>query len=131
MNRIIRVGAYAAIQQQGHLLLCRLTRSGLWTLPGGGIEFGETPEQAMVREVKEETGLIATPNELIGVNSFVATRIDEVHFVQIIYTAEVAEGNLQAEVDGTTDECAWHPWETVTILDTTPALKYLLNQVNP
>jgi ADP-ribose pyrophosphatase YjhB (NUDIX family) len=39
---------------------------GLWSLPGGRIEAGESPEQAVVREVREETGLDVVPGEQIG-----------------------------------------------------------------
>jgi 8-oxo-dGTP diphosphatase len=39
---------------------------GLWSLPGGRIEAGESPEQAVVREVREETGLVVTPQHPVG-----------------------------------------------------------------
>ena len=56
-----RVAAYAVIVRGGDVLLSRLAPSiseeELWTLPGGGIEFGEHPDAAVVREVYEETGL--------------------------------------------------------------------------
>ena len=60
---VTRLAAYAVIVQDGHILLCRVAPgnlgAGLWTLPGGGLEFGESPEVGVVREVEEETGLIS------------------------------------------------------------------------
>ena len=56
----MRQRVYAAIIRQGQILMVEHTESGrtYWTLPGGGIEAGETPEQAVLREVWEETGLM-------------------------------------------------------------------------
>lgn len=56
----------------GKLLLCRARGGKSTYLPGGHIEFGETGRQALVREMKEETGLDATAGRFLGVveNSF-------------------------------------------------------------
>src|SRR6185503_9521956 len=60
---ITRLAAYGVIRRDGRVLLCRVSQgnlgAGLWTLPGGGLEFGEHPEVAAVREVEEETGYLA------------------------------------------------------------------------
>lgn len=55
-----RTRATALIIQDGNILLIHRINNGeeYWVFPGGGIEEGETPEEAVVREVKEETGLI-------------------------------------------------------------------------
>ncbi|MEO1088763.1 MAG: NUDIX domain-containing protein, partial [Acidobacteriota bacterium] len=50
-----RLAAYAVIVEDNRLLLCRISpqipaHAGKWTLPGGGLDFGETPEAAVVRE---------------------------------------------------------------------------------
>lgn len=53
----------------GRLLLIQRghePHAGLWSLPGGRIEAGESPEQAVVREVREETGLDVVPGEQVG-----------------------------------------------------------------
>ena len=51
----------------GFVLLCRPKKGGYTYLPGGHIEFGETSREALVREMREETGLVATAGELLGV----------------------------------------------------------------
>ena len=58
-----RVGAYAiCLDETGRILLCRIAPSvapgEIWTLPGGGLDFGEPPETAVIRELREESGYI-------------------------------------------------------------------------
>ena len=68
-----RVAAYAVILRDGEILLSRLsatvTPDELWTLPGGGLDHGEDPRDAVVREVHEETGLHAVVGETARVYS--------------------------------------------------------------
>ena len=56
-----RDGSRAVIIRDGKILLSHETNSGWWLIPGGGLEAGETPEMACVREVEEETGYIVRP----------------------------------------------------------------------
>lgn len=51
----------------GKVLLCRPKAGGYTYLPGGHVEFGETSREALVREMAEETGLVAKAGELLGV----------------------------------------------------------------
>ncbi len=58
----IRVGAYAIVtDESSRILLCRIApgypAAGMWTLPGGGVDHGEHPDDAVLRELREETGL--------------------------------------------------------------------------
>lgn len=111
---ITRIGAYGVIRDSQGLLLCRLseqvrTHRGWWTLPGGGLEFGEHPEEGMVREVEEETGLLVRPTALLGIHSFtIEGDAEDFHSIQIVYGAEIIGGRLRYEQDGTTDMCQWH-----------------------
>ena len=120
--RTTRVAAYGLLVEEGRLLLCRLSEGvrghhGRWTLPGGGIEFGETPADAMVREVEEETGLLVRPAGVADVVSLHLEHEDgEFHGIRIVYFTEILGGTLRSEVDGTTDLAAWHSFEAARAL---------------
>jgi 8-oxo-dGTP diphosphatase len=114
-NRVTRVAAYGLVTDADRILLCRLSdrlpehAAASWTLPGGGLEFGEHPESAMVREVHEETGLVVRAAGLAGIDSLLVEREDAVfHSIRILYRTEVLDGSLSNEVEGTTDLTAWH-----------------------
>ena len=113
LRQVTRVAAYGLLTQEDQILLCRISKQfpvmeGQWTLPGGGIEWRESPVDAMIREVKEETGLIVESAGLAGVND---NRVDvddiEYHGIRILYHAKIIGGELTAELDGTTDLCDW------------------------
>ena len=65
----IRPGVSAVIRTPAGVLLHRRSDNRLWGLPGGGVEVGESVTAALVREVREETGLDVEPVRLIGVYS--------------------------------------------------------------
>lgn len=119
-----RIAAYGLVLDAGRVLLCRLSAQvprweGYWTLPGGGIEFGEAPADAMVREVAEETGLRVESRGVAGIDSFVDRRDrEEFHGIRIVYRTAVTGGILRHELTGTTDRCAWHPLAEVAALPT-------------
>lgn len=108
-----RVSAYALIQEASRVLLCRLSAEvprweGSWTLPGGGLNFGESPEQAMIREVEEETGLIVEPVSIAKIDSLHDTSGDsDFHGIRIVYHVRVTGGTLRHELSGSTDRCEW------------------------
>jgi ADP-ribose pyrophosphatase YjhB (NUDIX family) len=110
-----RVAAYAlTTDPAGRVLLCRtapgVVPEPVWLLPGGGLEFGEAPEDAVLRELAEETGLTGEVECLLDVHDRVIERPDEaerVHAIRIIYRVNVSGGELRDEADGSTDTCAW------------------------
>ncbi len=71
---------------------------GRWAIPGGLVEYGETVEQAAIREAKEETGLEVKLIRLVGVYSD-PTRDPRGHYISIAYLAEVISGELKAATD--------------------------------
>jgi ADP-ribose pyrophosphatase YjhB (NUDIX family) len=103
--------------EEQRLLLCRLTeltnRPGWWTLPGGGVEFGEHPEAAALRELDEETGLKGRLGELLCVDSMTGpVRADdganiEMHRIRFVYAAKIVGGELRHETGGTSDRAQW------------------------
>jgi len=117
-DRITRVAAYGLLLCDEKILLCRLSQKvgmnpGRWTLPGGGLDFGEDPEVAVVREFEEETGLIVKVNNLVAVDSLADSMPgwSPMHSIRIIYTVQLIAGSLQYETDGSTDLCAWHTFD--------------------
>lgn len=101
------------------MLLCRISpaypAAGDWTLPGGGIEFGEAPDVAALREVEEETGLVARitgePTILSHTGIWPARPGRDhpiaYHHVRFVYPMEIVGGSERIEVDGSTDACGW------------------------
>jgi 8-oxo-dGTP diphosphatase len=113
---IVRVGAYAVVERDGAVLLARWIGSDppRWTLPGGGLDHGEDPRDAAVREVEEETGYRVELRQLLTVESFrqLVQRPDgpvDHQTICILYTAEVVGGELRPEIGGSTDVAAWVP----------------------
>jgi 8-oxo-dGTP diphosphatase len=110
-----RVAAYAlCVDEAGRILLCRMAPSiipgDVWTLPGGGLRFGESPEAAAIRELGEETGqdgqvirLVEVSDNLLKLES----RPGTVHAIRIVYEVRVTGGQLREEQEGTTDACSW------------------------
>jgi 8-oxo-dGTP diphosphatase len=117
-----RVAAYAVILRDGAILLSRLaptvTPDELWTLPGGGLDHGEDPRDAVVREIHEETGLDAVIGETARVYSAHlpgvwrdGRRVDA-HALRIVYEGWVAPdapAPQVIEVGGSTMAADWKP----------------------
>ncbi len=97
----IRPGVAAVIFDGERVLLQRRDDNGRWGLPGGGVEPGESVRDAIVREVREETGLEVEPLRLIGVysdpvNHQIVAYPDGnvIHYVSSVFECAVRGGTL-------------------------------------
>ena len=113
--KIRRVGAYGVCRDaDGRVLLARGSDGsefpGVWSLPGGGVEQGEHPDDTVVREFEEETGFTVRVTGLRAVLADVTwlPRFGaHEHTDRIIYDVEAYGGNLRAEAEGSTDLVDW------------------------
>jgi mutator protein MutT len=89
----------ALIRNDAGILLQRRADSGEWDLPGGAIDPGESPAQALVREAREETGLVVRPVEVLGALGSVRhvyPNGDEVDATVIVFLCEIVGGELKS-----------------------------------
>lgn len=115
MRQRRRIGVYGICRDgSGRLLLVhtseRSSNPGHWLLPGGGVEHGEDPLDALVREFAEETGLTVVPGRLIDVWFDLVAMPDRgelVHHDRIVFAVEVVGGEVRAEIDGSSDAVGW------------------------
>lgn len=122
----LRVAAYAVVtDDDGKVLLARWTegRRVAWTMPGGGLEAGEDPADAVRRELREETGYAVHVEELLGIHSRVIPagrrvhKADQpLHTLRIVYRAKIAGGKLRFEENGSTDMAGWFTIDEVAKL---------------
>lgn len=123
-----RVAAYAVVRSVRGVLGTRNSDRGpvpgVWQLPGGGIEPGETPAEAVLREIDEETSQQVVLDRLIDIQSdhWVGPVADGVledfHALRLIYTATCADPTTPVvnDVSGTTDLARWvplHRWRSL------------------
>jgi ADP-ribose pyrophosphatase YjhB (NUDIX family) len=120
----------AAIFRNGRVLIVRRARapaSGLYTLPGGGVELGETLEEAVIREVREETALEVKPVALAGYRQAIAHDAAgsvERHFVILPFAARWIAGEISLNEE--LAEAHWLLPDDIAGLTTTEGLMQIV-----
>lgn len=126
-----RTSAYAIAVRDGRILLTRLSEvspvfgPGQWHLPGGGIDPGEQPVEALARELREETGLETMACRLVEARSYQVSRqgIDW-HVTALFYLVEVGETRpAVTEIEGSADAVAWMPLDELAEVSLSPAAR--------
>lgn len=110
----------------GRILLVRRRDNDLWALPGGGMDLGESIEQAAVREVQEETGLHVEVTGLVGVysnpNHVVAYDDGEVRQqFSLCFSTRLLGGELA--IDSESTDIAWTPPDQLDTLHIHPSMR--------
>ncbi|MFN2319252.1 MAG: glycosyltransferase [Dermatophilaceae bacterium] len=135
-----RVAVYALVESDRGILLTELSertwRPGEWTLPGGGIDPGESALEALHREVWEETGQVISDVEILGVRSAhwvgrsPGGRVEDFHAVRLYYRAHCARpsGVVVHDRDGSTASAAWVPRSSLPDMPLTSSLVDALDQ---
>ena len=137
----IHIGAYGfCIDKNDRLLLARVSGGpdhGSWTLPGGGVMWGEHPDKAVIREMQEETGLIDFDvSSIIAVYSHTYHHspddpLSNLHHIGILYALNVNSFDLQPEQNGTTDLCQWMTEDEARAFVLTPLGEFGVNLAWP
>ena len=121
------VGVGAVIVSEGKILLEKRSNEpskGKWTIPGGLVDLGESIEQAVIRETKEETCLDVGEPQLIDVVDNVD--LDETgkvkyHFIIVDYVVKIKSGAVEAASDA--EELRWVSLDEVEALDLTQSFR--------
>ena len=133
MSERVRIAAYALAIRDRHVLLIRVApgnlSAGCWTLPGGGLDFGESPEDGMHRELREETGLTGAIGGLIGINSIVFKHAKKpsVQGIRIVYRVD-CDGEPVTETNGSTDLARWIAVDDLGVTELVDLVGWALEQ---
>ena len=113
-----RLGAYCLVTEDDRVLLAQVADgypgAGRWTLPGGGVDWGEQPDDGALRELFEETGLVGTDPVLLDAStkSFGSDESmlgDRLFWIRLLYGVTASGTPEVTELDGSTARAAWHP----------------------
>jgi len=115
----LSTAAGVVLDADGRVLLGRRSDTGNWGLPGGIIDPGEEPADAAVREIYEETGVIAVPEALVAVSvSGVVTypNGDVVQYLEVLFRCRATGGTARVN-DCESVEVSWHALDSLPDLD--------------
>lgn len=138
-NSVVPSTTSVVLDDRGRIALVHRKDNGLWALPGGGMELGESIEDCAVREVLEETGLQVEITGLVGVytNPRHVMKYDDGEVRQqfsLCYTTRLLGGELAFDSEST--DIAWVERDSISELPMHPSMKlridhYLENRDKP
>lgn len=102
--------AYGLICKDGHVLIVHNVGGG-WSLPGGAVEADETLEEAVIREVKEETGLSVKVGHIVAVNEAFIKENNH-HALFFTFTSQIVSGELAIQDEDEIDAVEWIDFAT-------------------
>jgi len=133
------LGSYGVIIKNNKILLIKKSRgayTGKLDLPGGSFEHAETPEQCVVREVMEETGLNVKELKLFDAISINlqwqdAEEIEDLHHIGIIYMVDCLDSIVKTDSDGQDSLGAnWYDIEKLKKQDLSPFVEIILKKMS-
>ncbi|OEH93988.1 NUDIX hydrolase [Bacillus solimangrovi] len=123
------LGVAGYVVADGKILVVKKRYSGLkgkWSLPAGFVDEGETVDEAVVREVKEETGLECKVNGLVGIRTGVIN--DVISDNMVIFSLKPLRGELKPETTELYDAVFLSPTEILEDKDSTALLKIFIQE---
>jgi ADP-ribose pyrophosphatase YjhB (NUDIX family) len=119
-----RIRVAAVILKGDKILLVRHRKGArkYWLLPGGGVEYGESLAEGLVRELEEESGFIVSVGDLVMVNDTIDPAGSR-HTVNLYFRADILDGRLVTGADGVLEEVAFVPIKEVWDLPFFPDIR--------
>jgi ADP-ribose pyrophosphatase YjhB (NUDIX family) len=101
----------------------------VWWLPGGGVDYLESPLEALAREFREETGLAISSARILDVvsDTWIRRNGSTAHAIRIIYTVQVDGSRVVDEGDGSTDQARWVRLEELAGVELAPYARTALD----
>ena len=128
-----KLGAIAVVYHEGRFLLVKRRKepnAGTWGFPGGHVELGETGLEAAVRELQEETGVIATADHyLTNVDAITKDAAGDIvfHYLLAVVRCTYESGTPVAADDA--DDADWFAPAQATVLKQSPSVQAIIDMV--
>jgi len=126
-NRLVPAASAVVIDDRGRVLLGKRADNGLWTIPGGAMDPGETIAATAIRETKEETGIDVEVTRLVGIysdpNHVIAYADGEVRQqFSVCFACRPTGGDLHAQRSEVTD-VGWFTPDEIQNMDVHPSIR--------